>query len=454
MDEFAFNPETGFNDSSTYPDPSTEAETRAQLMKPHEQTRDFINNTLIPGLTGTSGASNIKTIDGTSVQAQLDKKINSNSDSLKYFRLNADGALEYSIDGITWQATASSGHVIINGYGDIFPQRSRLKFLNTTITDDGSQTIIAGIKGETGPQGATGAQGPTGATGAAGATGPQGAQGVQGPQGIKGDKGDPGSDGNSFVVKALFAKIADLKIAHPAGVAGDAYAVGTSASNVIYLWNVDTSQWVSLGSLQGPAGPQGEQGATGPTGAQGATGATGPQGIQGETGPQGPQGEQGPTGATGAGIPTGGTTGQILAKKSGTTYDGEWTSEFAGNSATATHANTADSATNAAGYTADGSIAAKFTEQSLKSKTAVSIAVANIASDTTYTKYPYRSTLQAWAGLTSNYIPDASIEPDNALASEVMIETTTDGWYAYFTEMPTAAVVFSYVAMKLSEVTA
>lgn len=47
-------------------------------------------------------------------------------------------------------------------------------------------------------------------------------------------------------------------------------------------------------------------------------GPQGPQGIQGETGPQGPQGPAGP------GVASGGTTGQILAKASGSDYDTQW----------------------------------------------------------------------------------------------------------------------------------
>lgn len=83
----------------------------------------------------------------------------------------------------------------------------------------------------------------------------------------------------------------------------------------------------------GPAGPTGPTGATGATGPAGETGDTGPAGAtgpQGDTGPAGPQGDPGPTGATGpagadgVGVPVGGTTGQILAKASGTDYDTEW----------------------------------------------------------------------------------------------------------------------------------
>ena len=50
MDSFAFTPANGFNDASTFTDPASEAETRSQLFSPHEQTRDYINNTIVPAI--------------------------------------------------------------------------------------------------------------------------------------------------------------------------------------------------------------------------------------------------------------------------------------------------------------------------------------------------------------------------------------------------------------------
>lgn len=338
--------------------------------------------------------------------AGVEQLVQHGTDSCKYIRINADGAIEVSADGSIWTVTGSSGHLIYDKDGNFITQRARMKFANSEVTDDGTYTIVNGIKGDTGATGATGAtgrtatitigtvttgaagssvifqnvgtpqdaiwnitipkgdkgaawypaldglgnltfalsdtatpppsynirgpQGPQGVQGAQGATGSQGQQGiqgiqgVQGPQGIQGDtgpqgatgpagpqgsqgpqgdKGDDGADGNSFIVIDLYATLADLKVAHPTGSAGDAYAVGTSSDNVIYLWSVGQADWVSIGALQGPQGPQGPAGEQGPQGAQGDTGAQGPQGIQGiqgEQGPTGPQGEQGIQGPAGA----------------------------------------------------------------------------------------------------------------------------------------------------------
>ena len=62
-------------------------------------------------------------------------------------------------------------------------------------------------------------------------------------------------------------------------------------------------QWVDIPGLVGP------QGATGP---------------QGPAGPAGKDGANGQNGAPGVGVPTGGSSGQILAKNSGTDYDTKW----------------------------------------------------------------------------------------------------------------------------------
>lgn len=112
-----------------------------------------------------------------------------------------------------------------------------------------------------------------------GAVGPQGIQGNTGPQGEKGE------DGTSFIIKGRFDTLEELTAAHPAGAAGDAYAVGTAEDNSVYLWSVDMAQWQDIGPMQGPPGPQG---------------------------------------VAGAGVPTGGAAGQMLVKKSGSDYDTEW----------------------------------------------------------------------------------------------------------------------------------
>ena len=171
---------------------------------------------------------------------------------------------------------------------------------------------LQGAKGEKGATGATGATGPAGPAGAQGAQGIQGKQGETGPKGApgatgpagptgpQGQKGDPGEDGKSFTIQDIYPTLAALKQAFPTG---NEYAYQVTAENdEIFIWSELSTDWVSLGKLQGPQGPQGPTGATGPQGPKGDAGPQGPQGVQGI---QGEKGEQGATGATGPTGPTG-----------------------------------------------------------------------------------------------------------------------------------------------------
>ena len=269
--------------------------------------------------------------DGTPVKAE----------DIALIRLNADGQIEVSKDGVEWIATASSGHLVLDKNGNQLPQRTRLKFANSTVTDNGTETIVEGMPGPQGERGAVGPAGPQGKQGKiavptvnnsgdiewafvetseaelpavrnirgpqgvqgiqgiqgpAGVAGPAGVQGIAGVQGPQGLKGDPGKDGTSFTILDIYPTLTELKVAHPTGNEGDAYAVGTDTDNTIYLWGVDKGEWVSVGSLRGPQGPQGVQGVPGSEGPAGPAGPAGVQGIQGIPGIQGPAGERGPQG--------------------------------------------------------------------------------------------------------------------------------------------------------------
>lgn len=295
--------------------------------------------------------------------AGVDKSVK--SDDVTNIRLNQDNQIEVSLDnGGSYAPTASSGHVILNENGVTMPQRSRMQFQGATVQDISGVTVVyakpgetgpqglqgpQGERGETGPQGPQGVQGLTGATGPAGPTGPQGVrgnqgevgpqgpQGIQGPRGVTGPagptgpqgetgpqgptgpKGDPGKDGNSFVILGRYETIEELQQDHPTGAAGDAWAIGSAASNTTYIWDTNLNAWTDIGSMQGPQGPTGPQGpvgatgATGPQGPAGPEGPEGPQGVKGDKGdtgdqgPQGLQGEKGETGATGPQGPQGDT---------------------------------------------------------------------------------------------------------------------------------------------------
>ena len=122
-----------------------------------------------------------------------------------------------------------------------------------------------------------------------------------------GNLDDVGASAAAFEVLGTVATVGDL----PGGATqGDVYLV--EADDNFYVW--DGSAWSSLGTLAGPQGPTGATGAVGPAGADGADGTNGTNGADGADG------------ADGVGVGAGGTTGQVLAKASGTDYDTAWVS--------------------------------------------------------------------------------------------------------------------------------
>lgn len=212
----------------------------------------------------------------------------------------------------------------------------------------------AGPQGEQGPIGPVGPQGMQGVRGEAGPQGPQGTQGIQGetgpkgeqgPKGDTGERGPAGADGTSFRVYGLYATLGELKAAHATGTAGEAYAVGTEESNVIYIWDVDKNSWVNMGALQGPAGADGVIGKDGTTftpsvNANGdlswsnnggltnpaTVNIRGPKGDTGDTGPVGPAGQQGPAGSDGA-AGAAGAPGATFTPSVSSNGDLSWTND-------------------------------------------------------------------------------------------------------------------------------
>ena len=411
-----------------------------------------------------------------------------------------------------------------------FPNGSRM---SGTVKDEDGTTVITALKGDKGDKGDTGATGATGATGEKGATGatgpvlvpeissegeiswsiqtnatvparrsiigPQGVQGIQGRQGAtgatgpqgpagptgatgpQGPTGPRGADGASFIVKGIYATLAALKAAHATGESGDAWAVGTSESNVIYIWDVDVADWMSVGALQGPIGPAGPTGATGP---QGPTGATGPQGEQGIQGPQGIQGIQGPAGAAGpneissetyttlSGIlkgvsngvsvatpgsdyqqPTNGLESQstiadqdvipLYATASGKHKKILWSTikTALGNlfaAKTHTHTPASIGAASSSHTHTPASIGAQAARLTFTNK---SIATSAWLSDSTYTDFPYRATVPC-AGVTAAHFAQVAPAPDDALGGNLapVCLSYDGGIYLYAKAVPTAAM--------------
>lgn len=213
----------------------------------------------------------------------VEQLIQYGSEDIKYIRLNADEHIEVSSDGVTWTEVASSGHLIYDAAGQQMPQRSRLKFVGASVvTDDGTYTIVSGVKGDKGDTGAKGDKGDKGDTG------------DQGPRGAAWYPAVDGLGNLTFVLSETATPPPAYNIRGPQGPQGVQGLQGASGAT-------------GPQGIQGPRGLQGAKGEKGATGATGATGPAGPAGAQGAQGIQGPQGETGPQGATGATGPAGPT---------------------------------------------------------------------------------------------------------------------------------------------------
>lgn len=153
-----------------------------------------------------------------------------------------------------------------------------------------------------GPEGPRGLQGDQGLPGE---PGPKGDPGVAGPEGPQGTQGDAGS---GVVIKGTMTTYPP----DSAPNTGDMWIVGDTAppgsppdtepgDGIVWTG----TEWVNVGPIRGPVGPQGIQGPSGvdgpqgPAGSQGEPGVAGPQGEAGLQGPQGLPGETGPQGSPG-----------------------------------------------------------------------------------------------------------------------------------------------------------
>lgn len=210
---------------------------------------------------------------------------------VKGIRVNSDKVIEITTDGENWEATGSSGHLIIDKSGNELPQRSRMKFLNGTVSDENGVTVIEGVKGDKGD---------------AFTYDDFTAEQIEGLK-VKGDRGPigqtivPSVDSSgvlSWTVQDTAIAPPSVNIRGPQGVQGVQGAQGATGAQGIQGIQGPTGAQGPRG-LQGETGPKGEKGDTGAQGATGLQGAQGIQGIQGERGPAGPTGAQGPQGVQG-----------------------------------------------------------------------------------------------------------------------------------------------------------
>lgn len=112
-------------------------------------------NDLVDALNALSAAGSVGAEDGSGgasdVQSELAKRIITGN--IKYIRLNSSKEIETSEDGTTWTGIAPAGHAVIDADGNPVTQRQKIKFVGATVSDDGTQTVITGFKGEKGNTG-------------------------------------------------------------------------------------------------------------------------------------------------------------------------------------------------------------------------------------------------------------------------------------------------------------
>ena len=235
----------------------TSAELKAKFDEGGEALQTYLNDTLLPAL------------EKLGVEAAVLLPVNGGG--FKFIRLGSDKVLEVSTDGQLWQATGSSGHLILGPDGVPLPQRSRMQFTNSEVMDDGEKTIIHGIKGDKGDRGEKGETG---------SVGPVGPQGRTGPAIV------PSVDVNgvmSFTLQEVAAPPESVNVRGPQGPQGVQGAQGAQGER-------GPQGIQGIQGIQGPAGEQGKQGVQGPQGPQGVAGVQGPVGPQGKTGPAGRDG--------------------------------------------------------------------------------------------------------------------------------------------------------------------
>ena len=82
-----------------------------------------------------------------------------------------------------------------------------------------------------------------------------------------GADGKDGQDGTSVTILGSYSTEAELIAAHPTGNKGDSYLV----EGDLYVWDIITSAWKNVGTIQGPAGTNGKDGVNGTDGIDGVS---------------------------------------------------------------------------------------------------------------------------------------------------------------------------------------
>ena len=70
---------------------------------------------------------------------------------------------------------------------------------------------------------------------------------------IKGPQGAQGPAGSGLFILDTYETLEELKAAHPTGISGNAYLIGTAPNFMMYIWSISKSEWVNAGSIAAPS---------------------------------------------------------------------------------------------------------------------------------------------------------------------------------------------------------
>ena len=220
-------------------------------------------------------------------------------------------------NGNIWLSGSGVPSSLTGNVGDFYLDTATTNIYKKAV---GAWNLMVNLQGPAGSAGATGAAGASGATWLTGGAAPTATQGNNGDLYLN-------TSTATIYQKAGGAWNSLLTLQGPAGPAGQngstwfsgagipSNTVGATGdfyldTNATNVYKKGATTWSLVVGLQGATGATG---ATGPAGATGATGATGPAGATGATGPAGAPGATGPAGTPGATGATGpaGTPGAV-----------------------------------------------------------------------------------------------------------------------------------------------
>ena len=70
---------------------------------------------------------------------------------------------------------------------------------------------------------------------------------------IKGPQGAQGPAGSGLFILDTYETLDDLEAAHPTGLSGNAYLIGTAPNFVMYIWSISKNAWTNAGSIVAPS---------------------------------------------------------------------------------------------------------------------------------------------------------------------------------------------------------